>query len=145
MHSWSAGIVVPTGPDVMLEACAVRYTPAMVRSLFAVLAALSLAGCIIVTDDPDDDDGAADETGASTEGDAPACGDPGTFSFEDDMGTCNCEEGLTWCTTDDNDFTCCLPTCGDSGTNSQVVEGDQCQCLPGYEWCTDDPDDINCC
>ena len=116
----------------------------MLRRLAPLLVALSLGGCVIVTRDPDDGD--AGETGSADDGSTvPACGDQGTFSMLDDAGNCVCEDGLVWCSADENDFSCCLPACGDPSTNSEVVDPDQCQCLEGFDWCTDDPDDINCC
>lgn len=118
----------------------------MVRRGFALLAILSLPACIIVTDDPDDDDSGAGETEAAEGGsESLECEAPGSFSFFDDAGMCVCEDGLVWCTDAPDDFACCEPICGDPGTNSQVVLGAQCECIDGYEWCTDDPDDITCC
>ncbi len=127
------------------------YTGTMLlrRPSFALMLALALPGCFIVIDDEDEDDmandgtsggSAADETGA-----LPACGDPGTFSTEDENGDCVCEVGLVWCTENIDDLNCCVPLCGDPGTNSVATTNDQCECVAGYDWCSSDPQDVNCC
>ena len=118
----------------------------MFRRCLVLLAALSLPACIIVTDDPDDDDSGAGETESAEGGSEPLeCEAPGSFSFFDNAGMCVCEDDLVWCTDDPEDFACCLPVCGDPGTNSQVASDGQCDCIDGFDWCTEDPDDITCC
>ncbi len=112
-------------------------------SLIALLAALMLPACFIVTDDPDDDDNAG-ETGAPVE-EVLVCADPGTNSEVNPNGECVCQEGLVWCTDDPDDITCCAGACGDPGTNSQLAAGDECECMAGFEWCTDNPMDVSCC
>lgn len=125
-------------------------------SLIALLAALMVPGCFIVTDDPDDDDNggetgnassadgsepeSADETGVT-----PVCGDPETNSVEDANGECSCEATFIWCTEDPDDITCCPGACGDPGTNSTVVDDGSCECLSGFDWCTDNEMDVSCC
>ncbi len=113
-------------------------------SLIALLTALMLPACFIVTDDPDDDDGNAGETGQPME-EAVICADPGTYSVLDAAGACVCEEGLVWCTDDPDDVTCCAGACGDPGTHSQSAGGDECECIAGFDWCTDNPMDVSCC
>ncbi|MCA9690720.1 MAG: hypothetical protein KC636_14025 [Myxococcales bacterium] len=102
-------------------------TRTLLSTTFALLSGLVL-GCVI---------GTGGDDASPTE-----CGDIGSHSFVDG-DQCFCEGGYTWCTSDPNDYDCCLignhdpnpdQTCG---LNSYLDNDGFCYCEVGYKWVDD--------